>query len=738
MRFGSRMINGMASRDGCGSRWAPAILSGFLSVLAGVAAEPDLRGRRTPQPFAQENAARWVEGELLVRYRASPPGARAALRTPPDVATSRRTLRALTHLHSRRVDLVRVPDRSTAELLAEYAQRPDVELAIPNYRRYVQRSYIPEATRFDQQWGLLNTGQTVNAFTGTAGADIGATRAWPMSRSVTQQTVIAVIDTGIDYRHPDLKDAIWINPGETPGSGMDDDGNEYIDDIHGYDFSGNAFPAHSFKAPPGPDPMDNDGHGTHMAGIAAAVTAPRTGIVGVAPARIMALKASPDGNAIPLSDSLEAMAYAIMMKRDYGVPISVINASFGGVGGSNQLERDMIIEAGEAGIVVCAAAGNSGSNNDQRPFYPASYRLPNLIAVTGSNARDERPAFANYGANSVHLAAPGANIISTLPLWHHADAHLEHLNHRDIEASGMEFSGFTNSLTGIVMDCGIGEPHQFPNRIRGKIALIERGGGLYFHEKVRHAMDAGAIAAVIYNHQPGTFAATLVAPGHWIPALAISRDDGLALHNAIQAGNTVLSLSHLPDTHAAYEIWDGSSMATAFVSGAIAFMAYQFPDDTPAERIARLMDTIDPLPAFENRVSSGGRLNLRRAMDRDEDGLPDWWEIKWAGDLETMDHTTDTAGNNFPDWKEYRAGTDPTDPNDALQFKEATILPDGSRQLRWSSVADRVYRITRSATVDGDYVPQALNLPATPPYNTWIDSEADMAHPVYYRITLED
>ncbi len=290
----------------------------------------------------------------------------------------------------------------------------------------------------------------------------------------------------------------------------------------------------------------------------------------------------------------------------------------------------------------------------------------------------------------------------------------------------------------MVMDCGFGEPDQFPNRIRGKIALIERGGGLYFHEKVRHAMDAGAIATIIYNHQPGTFAATLVGPSDWVPALAISRDDGLALRDAIQAGNTLLSLSHLPVIDKAYEIWDGTSMATAFVSGAIAFMAYQFPDDTPAERIARVLETVDRLPAFDNRVSSGGRLNLRRAVDSDADGLPDWWEIKWVGDLETMNATTDTAGNGFADWQEYRAGTDPTDPNDALQLTGATVLPDGSRQLSWSSVTGRSYRITRSDQADGKYIPQVFNLPATPPYNTWTDPDGDISHPVFYRVKLED
>ncbi len=722
-------------------RLAAAII--FCLAATGIAADTVGRSElEPPDTPAHDNRIFWVEGELLVQYRDTPSrqtaSMRAATRTIPDTTVQRRNLRALSHLNSRRIDVVRSPDRGTLELMAEYAQRPDVEFVTPNYRRHIQRSLIPEATRFYEQWGLLNTGQTVNAFTGTPGADIGATRAWPMSRSIAREYVIAVIDTGVDYRHPDLMAGMWRNPGEQPGSGTDDDGNDYIDDIHGYDFSGTSLPAHNFSRPPGPDPMDVDGHGTHIAGIAAAVADQASGIVGVTSARIMALKASPDGSSIPLADSLEAMAYAIMMKRDYGVPVAVINASYGGVGGSNRLERDMIIEAGDAGIVVCAAAGNSGSNNDQRPFYPASYNLPNLIAVTGSTSRDERPSFANYGVNSVHLAAPGKDIISTVPLWYHTRATLEQPGEREFNTTGIEFSGFTNSLTAIVMDCGVGEPHQFPNRIRGKIALIERGGGLYFHEKVRHAMEAGAIAAIIYNHQSGSFSATLVGPSDWIPALAISRDDGQALREAIQSGTTMLTLSHEPVSDQAYDVWNGTSMATAFVSGAVTFMAYQFPDDTPEQRIARLVETVEPLPSFEHRVSSGGRLNMQRAIDRDADRLPDWWEIKWVGDLETMNDTTDTAGNGFLDWQEYRAGTDPTDPNDALQLMDAKVLPCGARRLRWASVADRSYRVARANAIDGEFKQIASDLPATPPYNTWTDSDGNTKHPVFYRVELDD
>lgn len=703
---------------------------------------------------------RWVEGEILVRYRHLPAvrslaagqlsafpwlagGAAPAFqiaglasRHPPTMPLERRLLLTLARLNPRPVERIRAPGRSTAELMAEYRHHPDVDTVTPNYIRRIQRQSIPDDPRFHSQWALLNTGQTVNGSTGIAGADIGATRAWPLSRPLTQAVVIAVIDTGVDYRHPDLAGAMWVNPGEHPASGQDDDGNGYPDDIFGYDFSGNVVAASDFRQPPGSNPMDNDGHGTHVAGIAAATAHNAIGIAGVAPVRIMALKASPDGVSMPLDESLEAMAYAVMMKRDYGIPVAVINASFGGVGGSNRLERDLIIEAGEAGIVVCAAAGNDGANNDTFPFYPASYRLSNLVAVAASNQRDELAAFSNYGTDSVHLAAPGVNIVSSMPTWLDTRATLQRDEGSFWDAMGIEFSGFTEGLTAMIMDCGIGEPQQFPPRVRGKIALIERGGGLYFHQKVRNAMQAGAVAAVIYNHQSGSFGATLVGPSDWIPALSISREDGLAIAQALPSGPVVLTLSHAPVTETAYMSWSGTSMATPFVSGAMAFMAYQYPADTVAQRIARLVETVEPLPGLTRRVRSGGRLDLHRAVDRDADGLPDWWEFDKVGNLDRMDHTTDTDGNGFLDWEEYRAGTDPTDPDSLLRWIEVVMLPDGHRRLTWASAAQQSYRILRAERAPRDFDAVTSDFTATPPYNTWIDTHAPVAMPVFYRIQL--
>lgn len=679
----------------------------------------------------------WIEGEILVRYRDRLP---AMYQRHPPVPEHgrRRLLQAVSRLHRTRVELVRVPGRSTLELLAEFSARPEVVSVTPNYIRHVQGPMIPDDPLFNLQWGLLNTGQTVNGFAGLADADIRAPWAWAMGRTGVPESVVAVIDTGVDYLHPDLAPVMWVNAGETRGSGIDDDGNGYVDDVFGYDFSGTWIPASGFSRPRGPDPMDLDGHGTHIAGIVAAAANNSIGIAGTAPARIMALKASPDGRSIPLADSLEAMAYAVMMKRDYGVPVTVINASYGGAGGSNELERIMIEAADAVGIVVCAAAGNDGSNNDTRPFFPASYRLPNLVSVTASNARDLRPAFANYGIRTVDLAAPGVNIHSTMPLWYYTQAGLQTSALETRPASGLEFSGYTDMLTGMVMNCGIGSTGQIPRRVHGKIALIERGGGLFFHEKVRNAMNAGAVAVVIYNNQPGAFTGTLAGPADWVPAIGIAHDDGLAILDAIREAPTRISLWHTPNEARAYATWGGTSMATAFMSGALAFMADQFPDDTPARRIARLFDTVDPLPDFATRVASGGRLNLQRAVDSDEDGLPDWWEIEWVGDITVMDARTDIAGNGFPDRHAYRAGTDPTDPNAGLQLIEMTVLPDGRHRLTWSSAVRRSYTIKRAFGVPAGFERVEGGLEATPPLNTWTDSGAPIAQPVFYRVMLEE
>ena len=275
------------------------------------------------------------------------------------------------------------------EALKRMASDPNVEWVEPNYLSFTFET-TPNDPYFPQQWGL---------------AQIQADQAWDISRGDPSIT-IAVIDTGVDYDHPDLAANIWNNPGEVPGNEVDDDGNGYVDDDMGWDFvsvTEGGVPGEDM-GPPDRDPMDFQGHGTGCAGIVSAVTHNNTGIAGTTwNCKIMVLRAgykNAEGKGtLADSDSAAALHYA----ADNGA--HVISMSWGG-DGSGTLSS-AINYAYDAGCILVAAAGNDGADSKQ---YPAAYS--GVIAVAASDQNDNRASFSNYGS-WVDIAAPGANIHST-------------------------------------------------------------------------------------------------------------------------------------------------------------------------------------------------------------------------------------------------------------------------------------------------------------------------------------
>jgi len=235
-----------------------------------------------------------------------------------------------------------------------------------------------------------------------------AARAWSLTKG-SRQVIVAVIDTGLDLQHEDLKQNLWINPGETgkdakgrdkATNGQDDDGNGFVDDVHGWNFVLNNNKL-----------ADNHGHGTHIAGIIGAQADNKKGIVGIAPeVSLMILKyfdpLSPGAD--NLRNTVKSIQYAVKMGAH------IINYSGGGLEFSQE-EFDAISEARKKGILFVAAAGNEKSNSDKIPYYPADYDLDNIISVTAFNPSVEVLATSNWGVKSVHIAAPGQNVISTLP-----------------------------------------------------------------------------------------------------------------------------------------------------------------------------------------------------------------------------------------------------------------------------------------------------------------------------------
>ena len=290
---------------------------------------------------------------------------------------------------------------SLQDLQAWAYQQADVQYLEPNFihtmGEYTETT-LPTDPSFMTLWGLNNTGQSG----GTVDADIDAPEAWDLTTG-SNEVVIAIIDTGINYMHPDLAANIWTNSGEIAGDGIDNDGNGFVDDVRGWDFAYNDN-----------DPRDGNNHGTHVAGTIGARANNSRGVAGVNwNVKLMAIKFLSDGGYGSTADAIEAINYVTMMKRDYGVNVVATNNSWGGGGYSTAL-RDAIAASGQQDILFVAAAGNSSSNNDVSPHYPSNYNLSNVISVAATDRNDSKASFSSYGATTVDLAAPGVSIYSTV------------------------------------------------------------------------------------------------------------------------------------------------------------------------------------------------------------------------------------------------------------------------------------------------------------------------------------
>jgi len=305
-------------------------------------------------------------------------------------------------------DLDNADPEATAK---QYAAMSDlVDYAEPNFRIelepgefddypakdgvYRTNSGAPNDPLFNEQWSLNNVGQDG----GKELADIGALHAWVKTQG-SEKIVVAVLDTGVDYTHKDLVANMWSRPDAVPEYTDNELGT--IDDAHGFDADADAG-----------DPMDDNGHGTHCAGIIGGEGNNGIGIAGINwNVSIMPLKFLGRGGFGSTANAVKAINYAIDRKQ-HGVNLRVINASWGSTSYSRALE-DAIRAAGEQGILFVAAAGNSSSDNDKRAHYPSNFDLPNVISVAAVDRTDSLASFSNYGAKTVHIAAPGREIVST-------------------------------------------------------------------------------------------------------------------------------------------------------------------------------------------------------------------------------------------------------------------------------------------------------------------------------------
>ncbi len=358
--------------------------------------------------FSIVKASEFVEGEVLVEIEEpkksiSPQSVMKTLKLSPDIK-----VRNIFKTTKKQIFLIKSDNKTTDELIKKLRKLPYIKKIEPNYiikpLETVPNDYAYGSSgEYRMYWGW----ERIKAF-----------QAWDLTTG-SNDIVIAVLDTGVDYNHPDLKDNIWKNTAECNGiPGVDDDNDGYIDDCTGYDMHDQDN-----------DPMDNDGHGTHVAGIIGAVGNNEIGIAGVNwHIKILPCKIFDDeggGNNV-LSAAIECLNYLITLKKK-GVNIVASNNSWAGSAGYylGDMLKDAIQETVNEGILFITAAGNEGTNNDEecksltnkycRHIYPCDYNLDNdgIICVTATDEEDNLPWFSNYGKNSVDVAAPGNSIYST-------------------------------------------------------------------------------------------------------------------------------------------------------------------------------------------------------------------------------------------------------------------------------------------------------------------------------------
>jgi len=290
--------------------------------------------------------------------------------------------------------------RSVEDVRQHFLRSSKVIYAEPDYI-YHTAAQTPNDPQFSKQYSLDNSGQTG----GFQDADINAPQMWEIQKG-NDNIIIATIDTGIDYTHPDLIDNLWRNPGEIPNNGKDDDNNGYIDDVHGI----NAITSSG-------DPMDDNVHGTHVAGTIGARGDNNLGVVGVAQrVKIAACKFLSRAGSGGVSDAIKCMDYFAALKARAQNPVNIVatNNSWGG-GGASQALLDAIKAHERLNILFIAAAGNSSENNDLVDRYPCNYQVPNVISVAATDSKDMLAPFSSYGKKTVHVAAPGVKILSTVP-----------------------------------------------------------------------------------------------------------------------------------------------------------------------------------------------------------------------------------------------------------------------------------------------------------------------------------
>jgi len=543
--------------------------------------------------LAKKQQPAYRPGEVLIKYKA---GTSSAAIEQRHAQWGVRTMKAFRHP---RVKHLKLPaGMSVTEAIQLMSKDPGVEYVEPNHI-WRRCATLPDDTSFSYLWGLNNTGQSVEGTAGTADADIDAPEAWDTTQG-DAAVIVAVLDTGVDYNHPDLSDNVL--------SGYD-----FVDDDN--------------------DPIDPEGHGSHVAGIIAARGNNSTGISGICwNISILPLRVA---DAAGYSDSArfaQALDYAVANGAQ------IVNYSYGG-SGYNQVAYDAISVANGSGVLVFAPAGNEETNNDTTPTYPASYDLPNIISVAASNQNDRLASWSNYGASSVDVAAPGVNILSTVPatrtvVW--SD------NFSDGNMGGWTTGGTNNSFgvqnydgSNRLSDSPAGNyPNNTDSWARAPILDLSSYHGVTLEFIVRGYLEEDYDYASVETSTDGV---------NWTDQGAITGDfsdawyevivdlgaydgqatvyfrfrlvtDDIITYDGFYIDNVQVKVSSSSYTGSEYTYYSGTSLATPFAAGIAALVWSAEPGLTHLEVKDRLLAGAERKNSLRGKLLTGARVNAYYAV----------------------------------------------------------------------------------------------------------------------------
>ena len=534
---------------------------------------------------------RYVAGQILVGFTAT--GISAPIRSQIGV-------RSFEPLPLEGIELWSLPDDIAVPDAVDLVRSlPGVRFAEPNLR--FSAAALPNDPKFPSQWGLHNTGRTIDGKTGKRDADVDVPEAWDESKTRGSGALVAVIDSGAAYGHRDIAPSVWTNAGESgslASNGVDDDGNGYVDDARGWDWVDED--GH---------PSDPNGHGTHGIGTIAARAGDGTGIAGVSPAgKVVALRVL-DAIGLGASDSIaRAIVYA------GGIGADVANLSIVGP----RSETVLAAIASVPDMVVVAAAGNDGLDLAESPTYPCGYEVENLICIGASDSTDALAAFSNH-SGPVDITAPGDRILSTSPSFVSPLA-------ADFETdSGWSLGEGWSRLrdaSGYFISAGGDPPTDSAVTTQNTVDLT--GGTdctLSFFAKI----ELGTAARAAMEAELGGVWTDLASfdgsnNGGWKSfTFGASTLDGTRArfrYTMSGAGSIAVDdvrIRCLSGTARAHEFRSGTSMAAPFVSGVAALLRSLDPTATPAEVISAVTTGGDPLGSLAEVVGCGCRLNARGA-----------------------------------------------------------------------------------------------------------------------------